>query len=293
MISNFSFEEGWQDMLPSGSLINQQPNHWSLFITPLGELIFDTGLVANGIPECVHKLNSQLPDNEKLGGENALILDGQHVYKVFHRGAKFGVQLSQIVRGLEPNRKVKIVVPINCHFDELGGNEPDDIEVRVKLTNGDRAYLLKESMTNREWANIEATGTTDENGDLLVLIRFIARWEHPRDFFIDAIELDYVDEEQPIHKLGDARIPYKRTYVRVNSNCTVAQYLATVAWAYDNKYTIGFSADDAGIGVGLGDKHIIEVGNQYNRQEIEQWYFDNYGILADNIEHIDYPSGGV
>ncbi len=54
--------------------------------------------VVSGVAEMIHKLSHQLPPDEQLGGPKALILDGSAVYKMFHRGAAFGSQLTQTVR---------------------------------------------------------------------------------------------------------------------------------------------------------------------------------------------------
>ena len=88
-------------------------------------------------------------------------------------------------------------------------------------------------------------------------------------------------------RLGDARTPYTRVYWRVNSNATLDEWLATCKEAYDNKGTVGFSNDDAGIGVGLKRKKVIEVGWEFDPAIIENWYKDEYGV--DVIAHMNYP----
>lgn len=90
----------------------------------------------------------------------------------------------------------------------------------------------------------------------------------------------------PPDRLGDARVPYNRTYVRVNQSATKEEWLRVAEWAYDNRYTVGFSNDDAGIGVGLGSKKVIEVGREFDPVTIEQWYFNEYGVT--DVEHRDY-----
>jgi hypothetical protein len=271
----------------------------------MGEEIFDTGVIASGIPECVHKFDWQLPPNEQPGGEDALILDGVIVYDMFHRGASFGTELLQVNVGLQPNTEVAISVPVNCHFDEIGGGEPDDLEVRVAISNGEEQVLLLKDMVNREWTAIETTGVTNHDGSLSIRLRFIARWAHPRNFFIDDVQAIYLQEPtepDPDDRLGDARVPYTRVYVRVNQNASEDEVISIAEWAFSHdedgdgddevyKYTVGFSNDDAGIGVGLETKIVYEVGQEFDKAEIETWYLENYGVT--DVRHIDYQGNPV
>ena len=85
-MQNPSFEDGW-DTLPSG---NQEPHYWTLQLWVDGSQLHapkagdgDTRQVAECYPECVHKPSRLLPADEQLGGDDALILDGEHVYKIF------------------------------------------------------------------------------------------------------------------------------------------------------------------------------------------------------------------
>ncbi|RKY40451.1 MAG: hypothetical protein DRP85_08570, partial [Candidatus Makaraimicrobium thalassicum] len=86
MMTNWSFEDGWDDVPAGvGNLINQQPRDFNLYWHPIGEELWavnqKTGEfpVCATIPECLHKLNGQLPPNEQVGGADALILDGTAV----------------------------------------------------------------------------------------------------------------------------------------------------------------------------------------------------------------------
>lgn len=88
-------------------------------------------------------------------------------------------------------------------------------------------------------------------------------------------------------RLGDARVPYSRTYVRVNQNATRDQFLRAAEYAFDNgKMTVGMSADDAGIGVGLDHKRVVEIGGEFDPTIIEAWYSAEYGV--DDVEHLPY-----
>jgi hypothetical protein len=92
-------------------------------------------------------------------------------------------------------------------------------------------------------------------------------------------------------RLGDARIPYARTYYRVSGGASLAQFLEVAKLAYNTKSTVGFSNDDAGIGVGLSHKKVVEVGGQFDPQLIADWYGRHYGVA--DIDHIPYPETAV
>ena len=76
---------------------------------------------------------------------------------------------------------------------------------------------------------------------------------------------------------GYARVPYKRVYNRVSEFATEEQYLEIARIAREQGETVGESADDAGIGLGLGSKTVVEWGDQYNAGEIAAFYRD-YGV---------------
>ena len=82
-LANGSFEDGWTDQ----SMTAQQPNGWTLDIVHSGNV---RGNSITGTPECVHKLNSQLPPDEQKDGENALILDGENLLQNVYAGDMAG-----------------------------------------------------------------------------------------------------------------------------------------------------------------------------------------------------------
>jgi len=79
---NGSFERGWDDLPVTGNagwLTNQKPKQWNLKIVAPGDNLWDSQDEARGEAEHVHKLANQLPESERLGGSDALILDGAAV----------------------------------------------------------------------------------------------------------------------------------------------------------------------------------------------------------------------
>ena len=54
------------------NLKNQEPEGWRLAWLEPGEALFgDANAQAHGVPECVHKLKTQLPAHEQMGQPNA------------------------------------------------------------------------------------------------------------------------------------------------------------------------------------------------------------------------------
>jgi len=138
MIRNGDFMEGWRDLPPApGFLINQEPNGWQLSWLEPGENLYDDpGGLALGVPECVHKLSSQLPPDEQMGQPRALILAGDTTYKIFSASPSFGATLSQTVEGLDPGSSATLIVPMQVHLQ--GDGDPFAAETGVWV-NGQSA----------------------------------------------------------------------------------------------------------------------------------------------------------
>ncbi len=187
LLDNPSFENGWTNVGTGTPLVNQQPNDWTLYWVPLGQPIFGSADVASGIPECVHKHNSTLPPHEQLGGPNALILDGEYTYKLFHYSAPFGAQLSQTVTGLRPNSAARLVVPVQVHLhgdpDEWGAASGVWIE-------GSGTWISGFAMGDRQWYYHTVDFTVPADGQIDIAVRFKGRnWWLPKDFFVDDLVL--------------------------------------------------------------------------------------------------------
>jgi PKD repeat protein len=197
MVPNGSFEdEDWTDIELGpdyGYLINQEPAEWTLQWAWPGEPIFGSGDIATGVPECVHKYDTQLPPNERPGGPDALILDGQLVYKVFHNGASFGVSLTQTITGLSPGAVARLRVPVQVHLH--GDPDPWGAE-SGSWVNGYGQWVNGEIMGDRRWYVHEHNFVVPGDGEITVEVRFKSKWSLPKDFFIDAVQLELVD----VHK---------------------------------------------------------------------------------------------
>ncbi|MBE2200152.1 MAG: hypothetical protein IAE79_16165 [Anaerolinea sp.] len=188
MLRNGSFTEGWVDMPPaSGFLINQQPNGWTLRWLPPGESLFGADDKAAGVPECVHKLSRQLPPNEQSGGANALILEGDTTYKMFHGAAPFGGELVQIVSGLQAGSRAKLIAPIQVH--RHGDPDPYGAESGVWV-NGEGRWVHSGDMGDRRWYEHVVEFTVPSSGTAEIIIRVKSKWPRAKDFFLDGIKLE-------------------------------------------------------------------------------------------------------
>ncbi len=194
MLQNGYFSDGWDDMPATEfHLINQQPKGWTLRWLRPGESLFGDGATAAGIPECVHKLSEQLPPNEQLGGKDALILAGTAAYKIFHSGAAFGAELTQVVTGLAPGSEATLIVPIQAH--QRGETDIYGAESGVWV-NGEGEWANGGMMGDRKWYRHKRLFTVPADGTAVITIRVKSKWPSPKDFFIDGITLDA--QEQPI-----------------------------------------------------------------------------------------------
>jgi hypothetical protein len=192
MLKNGSFTEGWTDLPPVGMLINQQPKHWKLRWIEPGDSLFGAGDKSRGVPECVHKLANQLPLNEQIGAPDALILEGDATYKIFHAGAPFGAELVQTVEGLEPGSTAQLTVPIQVHLH----NDADPYAAESGVwVNGEGHWVNGRTMEDRKWYDHEVAFTVPDDGKVEIAIRVKSKWPRSKDFFFDGIKLEAIAAE--------------------------------------------------------------------------------------------------
>lgn len=291
---NRSFEDGWTDILVPGSHTkNHQPNEWTLTWVDIGDPVWGftrpnplTGerdpLIANGITECRVIPEDLLPPEERSDGDDPLVLDGTHTYKVFHMGAITGTQLEQTVSSLEPNRQVDVSIPIRAHLHNVW-NEPDDVIVSI-IINGITVNFIADQLGDREWNVIGITGTTNSSGELNVRIRFVTAWEHPRDFFIDDLSMVYA-----VNEGCEPRQQYNRVYNVIPDHASEEQAVQIFldGWR-ESRQTAGGSYDDAGIGL-LANKTAVLYGiDPAQHQLYRDWYDTHYPNT--NVVFKDLPA---
>jgi len=187
-VVNGSFEDGWTDLPPTyGFLINQQPVGWQLTWMEPGAPLFESNDVAHGVPECIHKLQEQLPPDEWVGGPKALILDGTTTYKIFNSGASFGAELNQTLTGLPVGKRVKLIVPALAVL--YGATDPYAAETSVWVNGVGGWKNWQEMGGDRVWYHHIITVTVPANGRLDVTVQVKSKWDAPVDFFVDDIQL--------------------------------------------------------------------------------------------------------
>jgi hypothetical protein len=186
VIVNGSFEEGWTDVGPE----QQQPNGWTLTWLQPGDLIYDdASATATGTPELVHKLAKDLPDDEQLGAPNALILDGEVTFKLFHANHAFGAELRQTVTGLIPGTLMTLTVPVQLHWQlKQDGGDLYAAEAGAWV-NQQGQWVNMELLLHREWYVLTVPAMVPADGVAEVVIRVKSKWQIGKDFFIDDVRL--------------------------------------------------------------------------------------------------------
>jgi len=215
---NGYFSEGWVDLPPTEDfLVNQQPRGWSLYITPPEENLPDGNSKALGIPECGHKLNSQLPPNEQNGGPDELVLRGTAVYKIFHAGLPFSARLTQTIQGLTPGASFRFNVPVQVHdHSKVGLNDPWAYEVGI-IANGAPKWRNAELLPDHHWMTLTDIGVVGISGQVKVGFVVKSKWSVPVDFFVDQITFELTNDTFP----GDEEPPEPgRLVLDIPSNVT-------------------------------------------------------------------------
>jgi hypothetical protein len=285
ILQNWSFEHGWTTDPVTG---NQTPNEWRLTRAYPGDPMQSAGVFPGEdppiinevltVPECVHKLQSQLPPDEWLGGEDALILDGQTTYKIF--GVGFSATLWQEL-DLTPGAVVTFRVPIQSHHHGDGSYGANAARIWINLYNSQWATFGDgfPDPAAPEWVIFTASATVPADGHVEVGIDLDGRAEAPVDFFIDAVTLEVEEPEPPTPPEcpGAPRIDYTRRYNVIPQDTLIARAtdIFRACWL-DGRQTVGGSSDDAGIG-DLSNKIAIEWDRpQAQRQAYIDFYAQYY-----------------
>ena len=205
IIANPSFEnEFW--FTDSGG--NQRPSGWTFFAPANGQTMpFPTKrqgggnvpAISGGQGEYVHKYFWQLPDNERLGGSRALILDGQLTYKVFSDHIPHALRLSQTLT-YTPGRTVRVtgyIVGETQVFTCSGSGTLEDdhfvASVQLGSATDTRFYNVMRNQhalpgNERAWNKFSVTAQVPSSGQLSLVVIMQSNWGCPVDFFIDHFE---------------------------------------------------------------------------------------------------------
>lgn len=77
---------------------------------------------------------------------------------------------------------------------------------------------------------------------------------------------------------GEPRVQYERTYWLMPPDASKSEFMEIAGEAYKQKATIGFSADDAGIG-DLDKRKVVVVHPERQPAKLTQWFLTNYGTM--------------
>ena len=267
-IVNSGFSEGFTVV----DFENEVPTGWQMAWYGMGQTLPNESVVTR-IPTAVHEAGA---------------------YTVAGDGI-WGLVLVPTINNLLSMSEYEIGVKVTVDYKTPDAPQ-DRYDITFDLAVGEERYGVgSDILLDNQQAVIKLRGSTNKLGNLGVLLQVYSKLMNNRKIYIDDVTIEYIGDapvvvepdpcEDCVRK-GDAREPYNRTYYRVNESATLDQFLQIAEIAYATKSTIGFSADDAGIGVGLGTKTVNEVGGQYNADAIEDWYREWYDV--DVVNHIGY-----
>jgi len=183
LLRNGSFEEGWTDY--NGSI--QLANFWDISWVAPGQPLYDDDILSNAEPEFTHKKEWQLPENERYCQPEALILDGNTVYKIFRHGAWAG-RLRQTIGNLTPGQRVKLTVPI---WQDSKIDDGYEAATLVNIDGASTGWVWNFQVPQRKWTYHTLKTNVPGDGRLTVVIRLKSRYAGA-DYFIDAIRLEPV-----------------------------------------------------------------------------------------------------
>jgi len=202
LLANPSFEGGWTDVVMAGRLV-QVPTGWTVTVKPIGAALDSAGAfsgidhtpvieTARTVAEIVHKLSAQLPPDEQLGGEDALILDGGVTYKLFSNYGSYSVRLAQTVTAT-PGRRVSLTVPVQVHYQPCPGGDdsPGACAFRAYVNGVASAWLTYGTgLYDREWVTVTLQCVVPASGTFEAGAIFESRSEAGIDFFTHPRKLD-------------------------------------------------------------------------------------------------------
>jgi hypothetical protein len=143
----------------------------------------------------VHKHADQLPADEQLGGEDALILDGEWTYKVFAASGAFSVDLAYVYTVTETgNLSIAVPVQVHAHGDPSTGAAV----WRLSIDGATTAWQsFKNGFEDKTWLELEVANLPVAAGDKVnIILQMESRALGGIDFFTDAWEITETPEEE-------------------------------------------------------------------------------------------------
>jgi len=297
LLTNPGFEEGHhhQDNVPELVV----PNGWRLHFLDRDTFPGGSDLPALR-PESVVWNKSDAPEHEK----DLFFRDGNFCLKVFKAHAPVYIALTQVVSGLTPDMRYRFTAWVYPDIVKgyQGGQKvrPSDIwhaEARAGWSAPGTAWPRGHDGTVNwsTWFNINngnfAFGkycdiwqefVAPASGQVRVWVECKAKWANAENnWFMDAFSLELADsgepppDDGPQPGRGAPRVQYARTYLLLPSNIGPSMAQAAMRAALPTGTTVGFSADDAGIG-DLDQRRVVSVNPHQIGAGLRAWYDQHY-----------------
>lgn len=283
LLANPSFELGWRD---DGN--RQIPDGWRFWYAPSTQTNPHPDGWSYQPPEMRVLAKKDIPQHEW----DLFFVDGDQMVKIFAPGAWFG-WLYQLV-DLEAGQ-YRLTVPAfaDAHTGIVDGakvpaTDPNSalIQVHTRTIGTTSVPYFGEwrQMTPFLQRNVYEFEFDAPGGPMLVGARFQYPWAiKSTAVFTDAWTLDPAPEPSPCR--GTPRVQYKRTYVLTHPD-DFDEIATAAAWALndqDLQYTIGRSADDAGIG-DLDYRRVIIINPALWPNPIRDFFAEHYpGVIVETI----------
>ncbi len=183
-------------------------------------------------------------------------------------------------------RNLAIVGPGDTYINLLPEEpEPEEVvEVEVSAVRNHPYVDLAVRRPDRQRAIAVFGGARQKDGRAIWRYTFSADMEGLYDirFVADrgarllAQRLVRVSRQMQLVPSGDPRTSYRRVYVLMPPTATEKWIVAAARGSYTGRYTVGFSADDAGIG-DLEHRHVIAVNPHHWPGVLTvAWFRQNY-----------------
>jgi hypothetical protein len=183
-------------------------------------------------------------------------------------------------------RHITIVGPGDTHINLIPDDpEPEDqVYVEASATRNHPFVELVVTRPDRQQAAAVFEGSSQKDGRSIWRYSFIAGNEGLYDIrFVGdkgarllAQRLVRVSRQTQLVPSGDARTGYRRVYVLLPPTATEKWIVAAARGSYAGRYTVGFSADDAGLG-DLEQRHVIAINpHHWPGVLTAAWFRQNY-----------------
>lgn len=304
LLTNPNFDDGHhhQDNIPEIVV----PDGWYIYWID-NESFPGCGTPPAYRPESVVWHISGAPDHEK----KLFFLSGEYCWKVFKANAAVYFAVTQELSGLTPGAhyrfKANVYPDIVVKYENYQKVRPGDIwsaETRVGWSapstpwphaqDGDVNWDPWFNVNNKnfkfgEYNEIWMEFVAPASGEARVWLECKAKWGFENNWFMDSFILEQVGETieeptepddtpyegKPVHARGVPRVQYQRVYLLLPPDLPAEMVEAAARVAKDIHATLGFSADDAGVG-DLDERRVIGVNPHHIGSGVDQVWYDTY-----------------